>query len=137
VIEPQEIRRQLAALGKNQAWLAKQLKLSDNTVRQYMGPKGKRTPEFQEQVVRILALEAARQQEVRADAPPWNQVFDTADEFDRADRASRVIGAESLKEFCRETILAKADDILAKKKRGKYPELKEVRAAKVAEDAGK
>lgn len=102
-----------------------------------MGPKGKRTPEFQEDVVRILTLEAARQQEVKADAPPWNQIFDTADEFDRADRASRVIGAESLKEFCRETILEKADDILAKKKRGKYPELKEVRAAKVAEDAGK
>lgn len=134
MIEPQEIRRQLAVLGKNQASLAKQLKLSDNTVRQYMGPKGKRTPEFLQDVSRILTLEAARQQEVRADAPPWNQVFDTADEFDRADRASRVIGAESLKEFCRETILAKADDILAKKKRGKYPQLKELPKTKVAEE---
>lgn len=45
--------------------------------------------------------------------------------------------AESLKEFCRETILAKADDILAKKKRGKYPELKEMRTAKVAENEGR
>lgn len=124
----------MAALGKNQAWLAKQLKLSDNTVRQYMGPKGKRTAEFQEQVVRILALEAARQQEVRADAPPWNQVFDTAEEFDRADRASRVIGAESLKEFCRETILARADKILARQKRGKYGKLDALPSPKVAEE---
>ena len=134
MIEPQEIRRRLAALGKNQAWLAKQLKLSDNTVRQYMGPKGKRTAEFQEQVVRILALEAARQQEVRADALPWNQVFDTAEEFDRADRASRVIGAESLKEFCRETILARADEILARQKRGKYGKLDALPSPKVAEE---
>ena len=107
----------LATIGKDRRWLAKQLKLSENTIRQYLGPKGKRTVELMEEIDRTITLEAARQREVQPDAPPWNVIFQTAEEFDRADRASRILKAESLTEFCRAVILEKADDLLAKKAR--------------------
>jgi hypothetical protein len=60
-------------------------------------------------------------------------IFQTAEEFDRADRASRILKAESLTEFCRAVILEKADDLLAKKARSSYRNLQELPSAKVAE----
>ena len=128
-----EIRRRLAAIGKNRQWLAKELKKSDETVRQYLQPKGKRTKELMEEIERVIVLEEARQRENRADSPPWNVIFKTAEEFDRADRASRILKAESLTEFCRAVILEKADDLLAKKARSSYRNLQELPSAKVAE----
>jgi ParB-like chromosome segregation protein Spo0J len=118
VSEHQEIRRRLAAIGKNRQWLAKQLKKSEETVRQYLQPKGKRTKELMEEIERVIVLEEARQRENQADAPPWNVLFRTAEEFDRADRASRLAKAESLTEFCRAAILERAEGILAEKERG-------------------
>jgi hypothetical protein len=116
VTEHQEIRRRLSAIGKDRRWLAKELKLSEHTVRQYLQPKGKRTPELLEEIERVITLEAARQRENQPDAPPWNQIFRTDDEFDRVDIASRLASAASLKDFCREAILQKADAILSKRK---------------------
>lgn len=118
VSEHQEIRRRLAAIGKNRQWLAKQLKKSEETVRQYLQPKGKRTKELMEDIERAIVLEEARQRENQADAPPWNVLFKTADEFDRVDRASRAVKAESVIEFCRGVLLRRADEILAEKSRG-------------------
>jgi hypothetical protein len=118
VIDYQDIPRLLATIGKDRRWLAKQLKLSDNTIRQYLGPKGKRTVELMEEIEKVLTLETVRQREVQPEGPPWNQIFKTAEEFDRADRASRLVKAESLTEFCRAAILERADDLLAKKERG-------------------
>ena len=74
VIDYQDIPRLLAAIGKDRRWLAKQLRLSANTIRQYLGPKGKRTVEFMEDIERVLRLEEARQHEDKADAPPWNRI---------------------------------------------------------------
>jgi hypothetical protein len=68
-------------------------------------------------IERVITLETARQREVQPEAPPWNVIFRTAEEFDRADRASRLVNAEGLTEFCRAAILERADDILAKKTR--------------------
>ena len=81
VIDYEDIPRLLATLGKDRRWLAKQLKLSDNTIRQYLGPKGKRTVEFMDEIERALTLEAARQRETQPEAPPWNVIFRTAEEF--------------------------------------------------------
>jgi ParB-like chromosome segregation protein Spo0J len=136
VIDYQDIPRLLATIGKDRRWLAKQLKLSDNTIRQYLGPKGKRTAELMEEIEKVLTLEAARQRETQPEAPPWNVIFRTAEEFDKADRASRVVKAESLTEFCRAAILERADDLLAKKARSSYRNLQELPSAKVAEGAG-
>ena len=117
MIDYQDIPRLLAAIGKDRRWLAKQLKLSDNTIRQYLGPKGKRTAELMDEIERAITLETARQRETQPEAPPWNVIFRTAEEFDRADRASRMVKAESLREFCRNAILTMADGILAAKTR--------------------
>jgi hypothetical protein len=136
VSEHQEIRRRLASIGKNRQWLAKQLNMSEHTIRQYLQPKGKRTKEFLDEIERVITLETARQREVQPDAPPWNVIFRTAEEFDKADRASRVVKAESLTEFCRAAILERADDLLAKKARSSYRNLQELPSAKVAEGAG-
>ena len=117
MIDYEDIPRLLATIGKDRRWLAKQLKLSDNTIRQYLGPKGKRTAELMEEIERVITLESARQRETQPEAPPWNVIFRTAEEFDRADRASRLVKAESLREFCRNAILTMADGILAAKTR--------------------
>lgn len=136
MIDYRDIPRLLATIGKDRRWLAKQLKLSDNTIRQYLGPKGKRTSELMEDIERVITLETARQRELQPDSPPWNVIFRTADEFDRADRASREIDSESLTEFCRGVILAAADEILAKNGRSSYPRLT-IPAQKVAEEKRK
>ena len=117
VSEHQEIRQRLAAIGKNRKWLAVQLKMSEHTIRQYLQPKGKRTKEFMDEIERAITLETARQRETQPEAPPWNVIFRTAEEFDRADRASRLVKAESLREFCRNAILTTADELLAAKSR--------------------
>jgi hypothetical protein len=65
--------------------------------------------------------------------PPWNQIFETDEQFDRADVASRAAGAESFKAFCRDAILAKADEILEKKRRAAYPKIKPMPPARVAD----
>jgi hypothetical protein len=134
VIDYEDIPRLLATIGKDRRWLAKQLKLSENTIRQYLGPKGKRTVELMEEIDRTITLEAARQRENQADAPPWNVIFKTQDEFDRADRASRIVKAESLKDFCRHAILEKADELLAKKSLSSYRNIQQIPSSKVAEE---
>ncbi len=111
----------LAAIGKDRRWLAKQLRLSANTIRQYLGPKGKRTVEFMEDIERVLRLEEARQHEDRADAPPWNRIFRTADEFDLADKASRLVKSERFTDFCRGAILMRAEQIMEEMDRSIYP----------------
>ncbi|MES2656994.1 MAG: hypothetical protein V4689_00140 [Verrucomicrobiota bacterium] len=108
--------------------------MSEHTIRQYLQPKGKRTKEFMEEIDRVITLESARQRENQADAPPWNVIFKTAEEFDRADRASRILKAESLTDFCRTAILEKADELLAKKARSSYKNVQEMPSAKVAEE---
>ncbi len=101
--------------------MAKQLKMSEHTIRQYLQPKGKRTLEFLEQIERAITLEEAKQQENRSDSPPWNVLFETAEQFDLVDRASRLAKAESITEFCRGVLLKRAEEILEEKARGRYP----------------
>ncbi len=132
VTEHQEIRRRLAAIGKDRKWLAKQLRMSEHTIRQYLQPRGKRTKEFMEEIDQTITLETARQRENQPDAPPWNAIFRTDDEFDRVDRASRIVNAESFKDFCRNAILERADELLARKARSTYREIKGVPSTNVA-----
>ena len=89
----------------------------DDTIRQHLGPKGKRTAELMDEIERAITLETARHREAQPEGPPWNVIFRTAEEFNRADRASRLVKAESLREFCRNAILTMADGILSAKSR--------------------
>lgn len=133
MIDYQDIPRRLAAIRKDRRWLARQLRLSPNTIRQYLGPKGKRTKELMDDIERVLVLEEARQSENRADAPPWSVLFRTAAEFDCVDRASRAVNAGSLVDFCRGVLLERAELILADKKRGAYPKATDHPVKKVAD----
>lgn len=120
MIKFEEIAPRLAGIRKNRKWLAQQIGQSENTVRQYLGPNGKRTPEFLNKVAKAIQAEEFLQKETQPDAPPWNLIFLTDEQFDRADQASRKKGYLSLKDFCREAILEKADQILLKSKRSIY-----------------
>lgn len=86
-----------------------------------------------EEIEQVIVLEEARQRENQADAPPWNVIFKTAEEFDRADRASRAVKSESLLEFCRGVLLKRADEILEAKRKSVYPKVLHP-PAKVAEE---
>jgi transcriptional regulator with XRE-family HTH domain len=134
VSEHLEIRRRLAAIGKNRRWLAERLNMSETTVRLYLQPKGKRTKEFLQAIEHALVLEEARQRENRADAPPWNVLFRTSEEFDRVDRASRRVESESVLQFCRDTLLLRANAILAEAEAVRYPAGKRLKVAEREED---
>lgn len=135
MISIEELKTRLAKLGlkQPQKWLVKQTGYKENSVRQYLGPKGKGTPKFIREALAAIEAEEARQKVDAPQAPPWNLIFQSQDEFDRADRASRVAKAESITEFCRTTILEKADDLLASKKRSPYPAVANLPSSKVAE----
>lgn len=110
MIKFEEIAPRLAGIRKNRKWLAQQIGQSENTVRQYLGPNGKRSPEFLKKVENVILAEELIQKERQPDAPPWNLIFLTDEQFDRADRASRKKGYLSLKDFCREAILESGSD---------------------------
>ncbi len=50
----------------------------------------------------------------------WRTLFQSDDEFSKVDRASRIVKSESLENFCRDSILKRAEEILAASKRSSY-----------------
>ena len=99
---------------------------SENTIRQYLGPKGKRTPEFLRHASEAIEREEAKMRSQDPHGSHWRTLFQSHDEFSRVDRASRIVRSESLEDFCRHSILKRADEILAARKRSSYrhePEL--------------
>ena len=128
------LKRRLAGLGRNRRWLSEQTGYSENTIRQYLGPKGKHTPEFLRLASDAIEREEAIMRLHDSHASLWRMLFQSHDEFSRIDRASRIVKSESLEDFCRHTILKRADEILAARLRASYrhePEL----IAKVAESS--
>lgn len=113
----EHIKRRLAGLGKNRKWLAEKTGYSENTVRQYLGPKGKHTEDFLKEASDAIEAEEARQKLGKPESHPWNLIFLSHEEFTRADRASRIDRADTLEEFCRKAILQKADALIATKQK--------------------
>jgi hypothetical protein len=113
----EELRLRLSRLGLRQSrkWLAEQSGYRENSIRQYLGPKGRSTPKFLREALRAVEEEETRQRLGSPDAPPWNLLFRTQVQFGRADRASRAQNAESLEEFCRDSLLHEAGRILGRK----------------------
>lgn len=114
------LKRRLAGLGRNRQWLSEQTGYSENTIRQYLGPKGKHTPEFLRHASDAIEREEAKMRSQDSHTSLWRTLFQSHDEFSRIDRASRIVKSESLEDFCRHTILKRADDILAARKRSSY-----------------
>lgn len=134
MIPYEEMKQRLAGTGRNRKWLAEQTGYSESTIKQYLGPRGKRTEEFLKAVSNAIEAEEFRKRQGKPEAPLWNLIFLTHQEFDRADRASRIVKAESLEEFCRQVILRRADEIIAEKNRSSYRPLPDAPIPKVAEE---
>lgn len=136
VISNEDLIQRLAKLGLKQpkVWLSKQTGYKENSIRQYLVPNGKGSAKFKKDVINAIEQEEHRQKLDKPDSPPWNMIFLTEDEFNRADRASRIVNAESFKDFCRNAILERADELLARKARSTYREIKVVPSTKVAEE---
>ncbi|MEN9534863.1 MAG: hypothetical protein RIR37_136, partial [Verrucomicrobiota bacterium] len=47
-------------------------------------------------------------------------LFQSHDQFTKVDRASRIVKSESLEDFCRQSILKRAEEILAANKKSSY-----------------
>lgn len=135
MIPYEEMKQRLAGTGRNRKWLADQTGYSESTIKQYLGPKGKRTEDFIKAASDAIEAEEHRKRQSKPDAPLWNLIFLTHQEFDRADRASRIVKSESLEDFCRRVILKRADEIIAEKNRSSYRAIPDYPVSKVAEDS--
>ncbi len=116
MIEWTQIDNRLAAAGKDRAWLAEQVEYSADTIRTALAPAStKRSDRMLAVLSRAIEDEEAAQRGI-AEAPPG--VFDIftghPEVYDRADRASRIVQAESLTDFCRDVIASASDEILAR-----------------------
>ena len=124
----EDLNQRLAKLGlkRSRHWLAEQTGYKENSIRQYLSPNSKGTPKFMKEASKAIEQEEARQKLGKPEAPPWNLIFLTHEQFVRADRASRIVKAESLEDFCRHAILSQADEILAQKTNSSYPLAREL-----------
>lgn len=114
MIEWNDIDRRLVMMGKDRAWLAENTPYSWDSIRQALAPAGRaRSQRMLEVLSRAIEDEERRQWEPRETAPGIFEIFRSAEEVDRADRASRIAEAPSLVEFCRDVIFAETDRLLA------------------------
>jgi len=114
MIDWTEIDTRLTAIGKDRTWLSQVTPYSWDTIRQALAPNGRaRSDRMLTVLSRAIEDEESRRREPREIAPGIFQIFQTDEQIDRADRASRLVRAESLVDFCRDVILAEADRILA------------------------
>jgi hypothetical protein len=132
VIPFDQLKRRLAGLGRNRKWLAEQTRYSENTIRQYLGPNGKHTPEFLRHASEAIEREEAKMRSRDPHSSLWRTLFQSDEEFNKVDRASRLAKWESLQDFCHHSILKRAEEILAARKRSSYRHEAEP-LAKVAE----
>lgn len=122
MISWEQIDARLAALGRDRTWLAEHTPYTYDTIRNAMAPKSTRKTERMLVVLsRAIEDEEARQRpsgprEIR---PGVFDIFQTDEQLHTADVASRIVKSPSLVDFCRDTILAESERILADEAAGK------------------
>ena len=101
MISKEALNLRLAKLGlpKSRRWLAAQSGYRENSIRQYLGPKG-------------------RQRLDNPKSPPWNLIFETQEQFEFVKEAAQKAGAPDLEAFCLSLILKRCDKILGPMKGG-------------------
>lgn len=111
-----EIDSRLAALGKDRQWLASVTPYSPDTIRTALAPKStKRSERMLQVLAKAIEDEEAKVEApntVTPDLPGVLSIFRTEEEFDLADRASRLVGAPSLSDYCHDVIMAESERIL-------------------------
>lgn len=120
VISKDELNVRLAKLGLPGArrWLSAQSGYRENSIRQYLGPKGKCTSKFLREALRVIEQEEARQRLDNPKSPPWNLLFETQEQFEFVREAARKTGATDFEAFCLSLILKRCDKILGPLKGG-------------------
>lgn len=120
MISKEALNLRLAKLGlpKSRRWLAAQSGYRENSIRQYLGPKGKCTAKFIRECLRVIEQEEARQRLDNPKSPPWNLIFETQEQFEFVKEAAAKAGAPDLEAFCLNLILKRCDKILGPLKGG-------------------
>lgn len=109
-----EIDSRLETLGKDRAWLAEASGRSPGSIRTALAPNAARKNRSKHlQKALTDALLKAEAEGARPEVPGYSRIFLDDQQLDRADRASRMIQAHSLADFCREAITFRADELLA------------------------
>lgn len=137
-----EIDLRLHTLGKDRVWLSDVTPYSLTSIRDALGPSSKKRSDRMLSVLsRAIEDEEARQatpgpKEIR---PGVFEIFQTDEQLHTADLASRIVGAPSLSDYCRDVILTASERILAEEKAreatGYGPPLNPAQSLKVAEQA--
>lgn len=116
-----EIDARLDALGLDRNWLATATHYSAASIREALAPNSrKRSDRMLAVLSRVIEDEEASRRpagEPREIAPGIFDIFQTEEQLDRADRASRLVDAPSLADYCRDVILAESDRLLAEERR--------------------
>ena len=127
----EELKKLLATIGRTRKWLAGRTGYTEATVKQYLNGSKESGPFFKK--ARKVLLEELALISPEAKPPlPWDLLFETEEQFRRVDRASRRVNSEGIIEFCRDTLLHRANEILKSEELGRYP-AGNVRLLKVAE----
>jgi hypothetical protein len=127
------VKRLLKRVDRTREWLAKQTGYKPGSVRQYLGGTKQSRPFFKK-AMEVLRAEETEQRAGKRVPPQWILMFHTEEEFQRVDRASRIVDSDSFTEFCRQTLLRRADEIIEEKKRGIFPKPAPLPRLKVAEE---
>lgn len=105
----------LTSIGKDRTWLAKETPYSLESIRNAMAPASQRRSERMLLVLsRAIEDEEERQagQRSREIRPGVFEIFQTEEQLHAADLASRIVGAPSLSEFCRDVILVESKRLI-------------------------
>lgn len=103
----------MATAGRTRKWLAERTGYTEGTVKQYLNGSKDSGP----------FLKAAREV-LLAEGKPLlrlDLLFETEEQFRRVDRASRRVDVKDIIEFCRVTLLNRADELLKGEQLGRYP----------------
>ena len=120
----EKLDQRLAALGKDRAWLADKTPYSLESIRNAMAPASTRRSDRMLSILsraiedEELAQSAAAPREVR---PGVFEIFQSEEQLHTADIASRIVGAASISDFCRDVIITESERIIAAEARI-YPE---------------
>ena len=100
----EELKKLLSTTGRTRKWLAERTGYTEATVKQYLNGSKESGPFFKK----------AREALLAEGKPPlrWDLLFETEEQFRRVDRASRRENAEGIIEFCRDTLLNRANELL-------------------------
>lgn len=110
-----EIDNRLESLGKDRPWLAETTGRSPDSIRTALAPNApasKRSNLLQ----KALSDAIEREEEAQGTATPQiagiYEIRQTPEQTERADRASRMVSADSFAEFCLAAIQHRANEIL-------------------------